>query len=120
MESGRITAVTRRLISALLSLLMLVNLAAWPSAALAEVLEHEREGGQFDAQSLPVEPAPVHCPHGCLGHYGQHFQWQVPVVTMEAPVRSTARSIASLPDTPHPQNIPSLPFRPPLDALIRS
>lgn len=109
----------RRFISSFLVGLLLANLSIWPSAALAEVLEHEQEVAQSDGQT-PAEPNPAKCSHGCIGHYGQHFQWQVPIVPLGAPTPRTSLTIVAAPDQFHPQNIPSLPFRPPLHALIRS
>ena len=110
----------RRWFSALLASFVLANLVAWPSAALAEVLEHELEVAQNDARTPPLEPAPVHCPHGCIGHYGQHFQWQASVVPVQALARTTPGSVLAVPTTRHPQTFASQPFRPPLGALIRS
>ena len=109
----------RRWISALLAALMLANLAAWPAAALAEVLEHERESAAFDEKSPPVEPASTRCQHGCAGHYGQHFQWHAPALPFDASKTLPATAIAA-PDFFPPQYIPFLPFRPPLTTSIRS
>lgn len=106
----------RRWISVLLASLVLANLVAWPSAALSEVLEHELEFAQNDEQIPPVEPAPVHCPHGCMGHYGQHFQWQASVVATDAPARSASSSVVATPATRHPQIFAAQLFRPPLSA----
>lgn len=109
----------RRWISTLLAAFMLANLAAWPAGVLAEVLEHEREGAQFDARTPPVEPSPAHCQHGCAGHYGQHFQWQVAAFLFE-PRAAISAIVVATPEFFPPQHISALPFRPPLSAPILS
>lgn len=110
----------RRWISSLLAVLMLANLAAWPSLALAEVLEHEREVVQvMVGQDQPVEPSPVHCQHGCAAHFSQHFQWQAASVCI-LPRPSASDSIVFAPETAFSPHVPILPFRPPLTATIRS
>lgn len=118
-KSGRIAAVMRHWISALLAALMLANLAVWPAAALAEVVEHEHEAVQTDPQNPPVDPSPAHCKHGCAGHYGQHFQGQVPARFFEFRVSSSLSALVRVEALP-PQHIPALPFRPPLTASILS
>ena len=108
----------RRLISMAVAFLMLANLAAWPSAVLAEILEHEREIVQFDSGVPPVEPS-TPCQHGCAGHYGQHFQWQVAASPFKPGAAISALLVAS-PEFFPPQHIPALPVRPPLSAPILS
>lgn len=95
---------------------MLANLAAWPMAAFAEVLEHEREVLEIEAGHPPAEPA-THCKQGCASHYGQHFQGQVPAPFFECRVPAS-RSVLAGPEAFPPQHIPALPFRPPLTASI--
>ncbi len=109
----------RRWTSALLTVLMLANLAVWPSFALAEVLEHEKEAVQLDSQDRPVEPSPVHCKHGCVGHFSQHFQFQTGAVSIE-PRRTVSDNVATEPEVVFPKHFPILPFRPPLSAPILS
>lgn len=109
----------RRWISALLTSLMVANVVAWPSAMLAEVLEHEQEVVQFDAETPPVELSASHCQHGCAGHYGQHFQWQVTATSLESRL-AVSDSIAAAIETIPPLYVPALPFRPPLTAPIQS
>jgi len=117
---ARITAVMRRLFSTLLAVAFLANVAVWPSAALAEVLEHQQEQVQLtDPAGTPAEPQAVHCHHGCASHCGQHFQGQpgTPALAMrdcgtERPT-PIARPLVL-------QHNPALPFRPPLAAPIQS
>jgi hypothetical protein len=103
----------------MMAALLLANLAIWPSAVLAEVLEHGQEAVQPDAQNPPVEPSAVHCKHGCAGHYGQHFQGQVPALSFEPPTAFSDRATAT-PEAFPPQHVPAFPFRPPLTASILS
>ena len=110
----------RRWISTLLAALMLANLVAWPSVALAEALQHEHEAADFASPLIPPsEPAPANCQHGCAGHYGHHFHGQVP--SMSAAWSSSERdSIEASIQSPLPQDISAPLFRPPLFAPIRS
>ncbi len=108
----------RRWISALISALLLANLALWPTVALAQVLEHEREVLALDTGNPPAEPA-THCRHGCAGHYGQHFQSQVGVVSI-VPHLSIAEAVPSAANDNPPRYFPALPFRPPLTGAILS
>ncbi|MFY9316080.1 MAG: hypothetical protein WAO95_11045 [Burkholderiales bacterium] len=109
----------RRWVSIFLAALLLANLAVGPSAVLAEVLEHGNEAVLFDSQNPPIEPALLHCPHGCAGHIGQHYQWHASPgpLALQANVSEPAASPA---DSVSPLHIPTLPFRPPLTASIRS
>lgn len=116
-ESDRITAMVRRCLSFLLAVLVAANLVVWPTGALAEMLEHEHEAVQTDPQNPPVDPSPAHCKHGCAGHYGQHFQGQVPAPFFVCRI-SASRSVFARPEALPPQHIPALPFRPPLTASI--
>lgn len=109
----------RRCVSIFLAALLLANLAVGPSAVLAEVLQHEHEAAQFDLQNPPVEPAPLHCPHGCAGHIGQHYQWHASSGSL-ALQANVLEPVASPADSVSPLHIPTLPFRPPLTASIRS
>jgi len=117
--SGRISSMIRRCVSFLLAVLVMANLVVWPSGVLAEVLEHEHEAVQTDPQSPPVDPSAAHCKHGCAGHYGQHFQGQVPTLFFACRV-STSRLVLARPEAVPAQHIPALPFRPPLTASILS
>lgn len=109
----------RKLVSAFLVAMMLVNLATWPSAALAEVLDHDQEASlDSGAGRAPAEP-PAHSPHGCLGHYSQHFQGQV-VAMLSGPRPGASDAIAISPEIVFVQHIPLLPLRPPLTATILS
>lgn len=98
---------------------MLANLAAWPVVSLAQVLEHELEQTQEDARNPSTDPASAHCPHGCFGHYSQHFQFQTPVAQLGLPV-AVSDSVSPAPGAFPPQHVPTQPFRPPLIAKIRS
>jgi hypothetical protein len=109
----------RRWISTLLTALMLANLASWPSFVLAEVLEHEVKAVQLGGQDQPVEPSPVHCKHGCVGHLSQHFQFQTGAVSIE-PRRTVSDDVSIEPDVVCSKHFPVLPFRPPLSAPILS
>lgn len=109
----------RRCVSFLLAVLVMANFVVWPSAVLAAVLEHEHEAVQTDPQNPPGDPSPAHCKHGCAGHYGQHFQGQVPVRFFEFRVSSSLSALDRVEALP-PQHNPALPFRPPLTASILS
>lgn len=110
----------RRLFTMLLATAMLANIAIWPSAVLAEVLEHQHEQAQLvDPAGTPVEPQAAHCHHGCAGHSGQHFQGQpdAPAMAMrecgaERPTRTARSTLLQLDPVP--------PFRPPLAAPFQS
>ena len=108
----------RHFVSIVMTLLMLANLAAWPSLALAEVLEHDREVVGLDAGNPPDDPA-AHCQHGCAGHYGQHFQFQIAALPCQ-PCAAASASKVAIPEFFPRQHIPTLPFRPPLTGAILS
>jgi len=110
----------RRLFSVLLAVAMLANPAAWPAAALSELLEHQQEQAEFiDPAGTPAEPGTAHCHHGCAGHCGQHFQGQ-PGTTAIA-VRDCGTELpASTACTTLPHRSPVPPFRPPLAAPYQS
>ena len=111
----------RRFVAGIVTALMLANLAAWHSAVLAEALEHATEAVQAEGngQKAPDAPSASHCRHGCAGHYGQHFQWQVTVSHISLRV-AVSSSVDAAPEYFSLQHISTLPFRPPLHALIRS
>ena len=110
----------RRLFSTLLAVAFLANVAVWPSAALSEVLEHQREQVQFtDPAGTPAEPQAAHCHGGYASHGGQHFQGQpgTPAIAMrdcgtERPTPTASSPLLQLDPVP--------PFRPPLAAPIQS
>ena len=108
----------RRLISVAVAILMLANLAAWPSAVLAEVLQHEQEVVHLDS-GVPLAEPSTHCQHGCAGHYGQHFQWHVASPACEPPA-AVSEVLVAKPEFFPLQHIPALPVRPPLSAPILS
>lgn len=108
----------RRFISMMMVVLMLANLAAWPSLALSEVLEHDREAVQLvDGPDQPAEPGPAHCQHGCAGHFGQHFQWQTGAISIVS-LSAISDPVANSPEAILALHVPVLPFRPPLSAPI--
>jgi len=106
----------RRWISTFLTMLMLANVALGPTAVVAEVLEHEQEAIHLDDKGAPpAESGDAHCKHGCAGHYGHHFQFQVSSSSyLAAPAVSTA--VIAVAAAHPPKFIPTLPFRPPLTA----
>jgi hypothetical protein len=104
----------RRLFSMLLAVAMLANLAAWPAAALAEVLEHQQEQTQlFDPAGAPAEPAGTYCRHGCAGHFSQHFQGQPGYASIVLRVCGVEQPLPFA-HIPFSQLGPVPPFRPPL------
>ena len=109
---------TRRFVLIVMTVLLLANLAAGPTVALAELLEHEQEQIQLDSGKLPAEPG-THCQHGCAGHYGQHFQSQVGVISIvsQLTIRETVPAATDYIPTQH---FSALPFRPPLTGAILS
>jgi len=109
----------RRWISALLTSIMLANLAAWPAAVLAEVLEHEKEIAQLEGKTQPAEPSAAHCKHGCVGHLSQHFQFQTGAVSIDLR-RTVSDDVATELEVVFQKHFPVLPFRPPLSASILS
>lgn len=104
----------RRWISALLTVLMLANVAVWPTAVVAQVIEHDREAIQLDERDAPAGSVP-HCKHGCVGHYGHHFQFQASPFSYQIAPAVSAAIVAAAAALP-PKHIPALPFRPPLPA----
>lgn len=110
----------RRLFSTIVAVAVLANLAVWPAAALAEVLEHQQEQARLvDPAGAPAEPAGAHCQHGCAGHCGQHFQGQPGHTAIELRVRSVEKPLPGA-HLPFSQPCFAPPFRPPLTAPIQS
>jgi hypothetical protein len=105
----------RRWISTFLTVLMLTNVALGPTAAVAEVLEHDQEAIHLDDKGAPAESEGTHCKHGCAGHYGHHFQLQASSLSYQTAPAVSAAAIAIAVVLP-PKFIPTLPFRPPLPA----
>jgi len=102
----------RRWISTLLTALMVVNVIAWPTDALAETYEHDRETIQLADQGSPVGALHTHCNHGCAGHCGHHFQFQASSFSYQPALPFSASAISAASGL-SPQHIPTLPFRPP-------
>lgn len=104
----------RRLFSSLLAVVVLANIAAWPAAALAEVLEHRQEQTRlFDPAGAPAEPEAAHHHHGCAGHFSQHFQGQPGYAPIVLRVRGVEQPLPFA-HIPSSQLSPVPPFRPPL------
>jgi hypothetical protein len=102
----------RRWIATVLTVLMLANVAVWPTAVAAEV-EHEREAIEQSDNGAPAEQGGAHCNHGCAGHYGHHFQLQASSLSYQSAPDVSASAFAASSALP-PKFIPTLPFRPPL------
>lgn len=104
----------RRLSFLLAAAAMLANLAAWPSAAMSEALEHQEEQARLiDPAGAPAEPAGAHC------HCSQHLQGQPEHASIALRVHCVEQP---LPVAHIPFSQPNLapPFRPPLAAPIQS
>lgn len=110
----------RRLVSTLVAFALLANVAVWPSTALAELLAHQQAPvGFVDPVNAPATPDPAHRHHQCAGHFGEHFQGQLPAAVIGMRHRGAELPVPATP-TAHPQPNPVLPFRPPLAASNQS
>lgn len=110
----------RRLFVTFLAITLLVNIAAWPSAALAEMLDHQHEQTRLvDPAGTPQDPDAAHVHQGCAGHGGQHFQGQ-PGVAVARTRDQTAEPLPAAVRVAYSQPNLVLPFRPPLAALNQS
>jgi len=113
-------AFMRRLYITLLSLVLLMNVAAWPAVALAEMFDHQHEQSRLvDPSGTSQDRDSAHVHHGCASHGGQHFQGQPnAAIAQIQDLRSEPRPAAVW--VAYAQPDLNLPFRPPLAALSQS
>jgi len=98
-------------ISCLVLLAMLSSIAGWPTAALAEMAEHESESLTLDA-GHGEESGKVACQHGCAGHFNQHFSWQ-PTAAFNLPQGFASEAVRLKAPASHASQPSTPPFRPP-------
>lgn len=108
----------KRWISLLVLVAMMSSFAGWPTAAVAEMAEHERESLTLGLDHSDDSGKPP-CQHGCSGHFSQHFKWQ-PSATLNLPQGLASEAV--LPSIPvlHSSQTTTPPFRPPRPSPIQS
>lgn len=109
----------RRWISGWLVVAMLASFAGWPVSAFSSAIEHESEVLEFGLDRTDPSGDPQ-CDHGCVGHFGQHFQWQPVCAAATLQPRCVGEAIQPRIALPWPQQDSSPPFRPPRERPIQS